>query len=315
VLQRSSSIHLDQLQLHTTTAMEPGDQLDADVSDLRARIATLQAHRANLASVLLSQPHLAARLNSAQPAKRLIDQQSRRNLENVYRACAGVTAYKVQDPDPNAVNKGNILGISIDVAVSGRFVTTYHVLFSFHRRESSNALRIHKHTIPPCIPLQQLANKWLPVNTKDGDDAIDPEQDLVRFGRTLRKELVSWHMRLQAVEHLQKEAGVLSVQSDKSSKRVDSGPMGKVLNAFVSDSESDEEDVSDRMVDIDSDAAARQITVAWSNGRTAVMSVSKDGRVERASCRTRDGVRDVALARKAIGSLGGLVRRLRDEQD
>jgi central kinetochore subunit Mal2/MCM21 len=295
--------------------MESAEQLDADVSDLRARIATLQAHRANSASVLLSQPHLAARLNSAQPAKRIIDQQSRRNLENVYRACAGVTAYKVQDPDPHAVNKGNILGISLDVAVSGRFVTTYHVLFSFHQRESSNTLRIHKHTIPPCIPLQQLANKWLPLNTKDGDEAIDPEQDLVRFGRTLRKELVSWHMRLQAVQHLQKEAGILSVQSDKNPTDVDSDPMGKVLNAFVSDSESDEEDVSDRIVDIDSDAPARQITIAWSNGRTAVMSVSKDGRVERASCRTREGIRDVALARKAIGPLGGLVRRLREEQD
>jgi central kinetochore subunit Mal2/MCM21 len=290
--------------------MESAEQLEADMGDLRARIATLQAHRANLASVLLSQPHLAAHLNSAQPAKRIIDQQSRRNLENVYRACAGVTAYKVQDPDPHAANNGNILGISIDVSVGARFVTTYHVLFAFQQQEGSSTIRIHRHTIPPCIPLQQLANKWLPVNAKDGE-AIDPEQDLVRFGRTLRKELVSWHMRLRAVQQLQKEAGF----SDKNSKDVDSASMGKVLNAFMSDDESDEEDGSDRIVDIDSDTSARQISIAWSNGRTAVVSVTKDGRVERATCRTRDGVRDVPFARRAVGPLSGLVRRLREEHE
>jgi central kinetochore subunit Mal2/MCM21 len=295
--------------------MESAEQLDADVGDLRARIATMQAHRANVASVLLSQPRLAARLNSAQPAKRLIDQQSRRNLENIYRACAGVTAYKVQDPDPHAANNGNILGISIDVSVGGRFITTYHVLFGLQQRESSSTLRIHRHTIPPCIPLQQLANKWLQLNGKDGGNAIDPEQDLLRFGRTLRRELVGWHMRLQVVQRLQKEAGVASLQPDENSKEPDSLSMGKVLNAFVSDDESEEEDGPDRIVSVESDASARQITINWTNGRTGVMSVTKDGRVERATCRTREGARDVVLARKAVGPLAGLVRRVQEERD
>ncbi|KAH7405744.1 Cenp-O kinetochore centromere component-domain-containing protein [Phaeosphaeria sp. MPI-PUGE-AT-0046c] len=297
------------------------DDLDADISDLHARIATLQAHRSNLASVLLSQPHLSARLqtpkqtnSSADLSHSAIEKQLKRNLENVYRACAGVTAYKVKDPDPNAINNGNVLGVSIDVAIGGRFVETYHVLLNWRSKDGARLLKIHKHTIPPCIPLQQLVNKWLPTSGKDAD--VDPEQDLVSFGRLLRKELVSWHMRLNAVEELKKEAG-LKGQRSKAANDSEIETTGKILNAFVSDDESSsdaEEDVEDgpvRILDIECDAAVRQITITWTDRRMAVMNTTKDGRIEKAVCRTRDGTRDVAMGRKAIGTIGGLVRRLK----
>ncbi|EOA85614.1 hypothetical protein ACJQWK_10789 [Exserohilum turcicum] len=299
--------------------MDAADQLDDDIAELHRRIATLKAHRANLSSVLLSQPHLAARLQQgnqrhqpADDAQRIIAQQSRRNLENVYRACAGVTAYKVQDPDPHAVNDGNILGVSIDVSLAERFIDTYHVLLSVEDREGKKLLKVHKHTIPPCIPLQPLAAKWLPGRGKDEEH--DPEQDLVRFGRQLRKELVSWNMRVAAVESLKKEAGL--VDKRRSSEDLATASTGKILNAFVSDDEasseveeSENEDGA-RILDMEADAAVRQITITWSDRRTAVMSITKDGRIEKAVCRTRDGTRDVLLSKKAIGPIGGLVRRL-----
>jgi central kinetochore subunit Mal2/MCM21 len=297
------------------------DDLDSDIGDLHARIATLQAHRSNLASVLLSQPHLSARLqtmkqtnSSGDLAQRAIEKQTKRNFENIHRACAGVTAYKVKDPDPNAINNGNVLGVGIDVAIGGRFIETYHVLLNWRSKDGGRLLRIHKHTIPPCIPLQQLVNKWLPATSKDAE--VDPEQDLVNFGRLLRKELVSWHMRLNAVEELKKEAGL---QNPKSSRAKDSEleTTGKILNAFVSDDESgsdaevDVEDSPVRILDIECDGAARQVTITWSDRRVAVMNITKDGRVEKAVCRARDGGRDAAMSRKAIGPIGGLVRRLK----
>ncbi|KAH7078600.1 Cenp-O kinetochore centromere component-domain-containing protein [Paraphoma chrysanthemicola] len=301
--------------------MMPRSQLDAEIGDLHARIATLHAHRANLASVLLSQPHLGARLQTpkqstptSDAAKRAVELQSKRNLENVYRACAGVTACKVQDPDPNAINNGNILGISIDVAIGGKFIETYHVMLNWKVHDEKKVLRIHKHTIPPCIPLQQLANKWLPQTGKDVD--VDPEQDLVRFGKLLRKELVSWHMRVKSVEELRKEVG-LPRRSTRQQEEIEFEHTGKVLNAFVSDDEASsdmEEPLADddtaQIFDIESDGAARQITITWSDRRTAVLGVTKDGRVEKAVCRARDGSRDQTLSRKAIGPLRGLVRRL-----
>ncbi|KAH6877771.1 Cenp-O kinetochore centromere component-domain-containing protein [Alternaria rosae] len=301
--------------------METSEQLDEDISHLHTRLATLHAHRANLSSVLLSQPHLAARLQStntdnkpANDANDVITRQSKRNLENVYRACAGVTAYKVKDPDPHALNDGNILGVSIDVALRGRFVETYHVLLSVKQKHERRIMKIHKHTIPPCIPLQHLSDKWLPASGKDEEN--DPEQDLVRFGRLLRKELVSWHLRVNAVEELRKDAGL--AQSKEDSENDSFASTGKILNAFVSDDEAssdieqgDADFGSARILDIEVDAAIRQVTVVWSDRRTAVMTITKDGRVERAVCRTRDGVRDAVLSRKAVGPLTGLVRRLR----
>ncbi|KAJ8116529.1 hypothetical protein OPT61_g2064 [Boeremia exigua] len=289
--------------------MESVEQLDADISDLHDRIAILKAHRANLSSVLLAQPHLATRLGNEATSKRVINQQSKRNLENAYRACAGVTAYKVKDPDPHAARNGDILGISIEIPIHGGFVDTYHVLFTI---ESSKRLRVHKHTIPSCIPLQQLANKWLPQGTRDGTGSKDAEQDLVKFGRALRRELVSWHMRLQTVQDLRKEAKLLDVDTGDDEDEFISG--GKVLNAFVSDDSSDaEEDDGNgptRILDIEADAAVRQVTVTWSDGRTALLVVTKDGRVEKAICRTRGGGRDGVLGTKAVGPLSGLLRRL-----
>ncbi|KAF2131983.1 hypothetical protein P153DRAFT_364444 [Dothidotthia symphoricarpi CBS 119687] len=299
--------------------MDTAEQLDSDISDLHTRIATLHAHRANLASVLLSQPHLAARLahgsSSDQLPKRVIEQQSRRNIENIYRACAGVTAYKVKDPDPHAVNNGNVLGVSIDVSISGKFVETYHVLFTFQQSDGAKVLKIHRHTVPTCIPLQQLAHKWIPVGSKDAESIKEPEQDLVRFGRSLRKELVSWHMRTRAVEVLRKEAGLPDAKPSKDNGHASFTSTGNILNAFVSDDDNSdaEEDVtadaSLRITDLESDAAVRQITVTWSDGRTGVMGITKDGRVDKAICRTRGGGRDAALSRKAIGPIRGLVRR------
>jgi len=302
--------------------MATTEDLDADINDLHARIATLHAHRSNLASVLLSQPHLSARLQtpnqkskSSSAAQRAIEQQSKRNLENIYRACAGVTAYKVKDPDPNAINNGNILGVSIDVTIGGKFVETYHVLLNWRERIGNRLLKIHKHTIPPCIPLQHLANKWLPTSWKDSE--IDPEQDLVRFGKLLRKELVSWHMRVKAVEDLKLEAGVSRLKS-RDEDDGEGANTGQILNAFVSDDEAssdlEEDGVEDgpvRILNIENDAAVRELTIIWTDRRVIVMTVTKDGRIEKASCRARDGSRDMSMSTKAIGPIGGLIRRLK----
>lgn len=302
--------------------METTVQVDEeDINQLHTRIALLKAHRANVSSVLLSQPHLAARLQTsnqhdthAETTKRTIAQQQKRNLENIYRACAGVTAYRVKDPDPNAINNGNLLGISVDVSIGAKFVDTYHVLLSVREKDDKKITSIHKHTIPPCIPLQQLARKWIPVSAKD--EEMDPEQDLVHFGRLLRKELVSWHMRVNAVQELRKGAGLDKPRADGEEDLVAASSV-RVLNAFVSDDDAssdveheEEEDGTLRLLDIETDAAVRQMTITLSDKRTVVMSITKDGRVDKAVCRTKDGRRDVILGKAAIGPLRGLVRRL-----
>lgn len=224
-----------------------------------------------------------------------------------------MTAYKVRDPDPHARNDGNILGVSIDVALGAKFIETYHVLLNWRESaEGSRVLRIHKHTIPPCVPLQQLANKWLPQAGKNGHDEV--QQDLVRFGKALRKELVAWHLRVNAVEVLRREAEIAPAKA----REVEHDEGMKVLNAFTSDDEDDmenngvvEPDTPLRIVDIEADTAARQVTIVWSDRRTAVLGLSKEGRVEKAVCRMKDGARDLGTSRKAMGPIAGLLRRLK----
>jgi central kinetochore subunit Mal2/MCM21 len=316
----NSSTHNIQQLPATASAMATIDDLDADISDLQARVSTARAHRANLASVLFSQPHLLARLQSpnqtisAENIQRAFEDQSKRNAKNVYRACAGVTAFKVKDPDPNAINNGDVLGVSVDVAIRGYFIETHDVLLNWRSRDGKRLLRVHKHTIPSCIPLQQLVNKWLPTDEKD--ELSHPEQDLVRFGRLLRNELVAWHTRVKAVVDLRKAARLPSKKEVEEKDDDIEGP-GKVLNAFVSDDErsSDaEHEVAEgpvRIIDIEGDAAVRQITITWSDRRVAVLTLTKDGRIDKAVCRARDGSRDAAMARKAMGPIHGLIRRLK----
>ncbi|KAF9735597.1 hypothetical protein PMIN04_009390 [Paraphaeosphaeria minitans] len=298
------------------------ESLDDDIGHLRDRIATLQAHRANLTSILLSQPHLPTRLEqrpvlherNRRNAAKLVQRQSNRNLENVYRACAGVTAYRVKDPDPCAVDNGNILGVRVDVSVGGRFVETYHVLFNRPNAAHKTTLKIHKHTVPPCIPLHPLANKWLPLTRKSAEEPR--EQDLVKFGRRLRKELASWHLRLEALEKLRKDAQLPGPIAPRDGLHAGSEP-GIVLNAFISDDEdsqeeegSDEQDDAPRISSIDGDAAVREITLIWSNGRVGLFKVTKDGEVDKAAVRTKEGTRDASLSSKALGRIDGLIQRL-----
>ncbi|KAF1964654.1 hypothetical protein BU23DRAFT_561720 [Bimuria novae-zelandiae CBS 107.79] len=302
--------------------MTTAEELDGDINDLHDRITTLKAHRANLASILLSQPHLPMRLEqrpvsnerNRRNAIKLVQKQSKRNLENIHRACASVTAYKVKDPDPYAVDDGNVLGVRIEVSIEGKFVETYHVLFNRPNAVHKTILKIHKHTIPPCIPLQPLAHRWLSTAKKSAEEPT--EQDLIKFGRHLRKELVSWHLRLDALEKMRREAK-LDEQSAPRERSNAEPSVGTVLNAFVSDDEeSEEEDRPDepdgllKITSIEADAAVREVTVTWSSGRVGVFKVTKDGEVDKAVVRERDGSRSDSVGRRAIGRIAGLVNRL-----
>jgi central kinetochore subunit Mal2/MCM21 len=294
------------------------DELDSEIGNIRTRIASLHAQRASLASVLLSTPHLSTRLQQrpATNASKIVKKQTNHNQENIYRACAGITAYKVRDPDPNAVDNGNILGVRVEVFVESKFVETYHVLLSRPSTRHKSMLRVHHHTVPACIPIKQLANKHLPQSQRDASKTT--EQDLIKFGRALRKELVAWHLRTAAVEKMRREAGI-GAQGKRRRAMAQEPTYGKVLNAFVSEDEEDEEEEEDedlqrrerhvRIIDIESDLAVRQVSVAWSNGRTAAMEVAKDGQITSCVVKTVDGSRLPDLGRKATGRIEGVLER------
>lgn len=108
----------------------------------------------------------------------------------------------MRDPDPHAVDGGEVLGLRFDVfsVLDREFVRPYYVLLNAVGRtqEGEKRLRVHKHTIPVFVSLRELEAKHLPVSGE--------EQDLVKLARELRRELVSFHRRREAVERLKREA-------------------------------------------------------------------------------------------------------------
>ncbi|KAF2010725.1 hypothetical protein BU24DRAFT_426935 [Aaosphaeria arxii CBS 175.79] len=306
------------------------EKKEAYLQNLRDMVAAAEKERDNLAAILLSTPHLSTRLQKGpvanehlrETAMNLLKRQSKRNVENIYRTCAGVTAYKVRDPDPNAVDNGNILGVRIEVFLEGKFVDKYHVLFNRPNPRHKSMLRVHHHTIPPCIPLQALAAKWMPQSQRDSSSRTG--QDLVRFGRKLRKELTLWHIRKAAVDKLRVAAGLPSSTEQTKSSATEQSTYGKVLNAFTSDDETDPEDHDDddddvvsnersrvvNITDIGADLAAQEIFITWSNNQIGAVVLNKDGQVKEGAFRSSDGVRLKEMERKAVGSLEGLLQRL-----
>jgi central kinetochore subunit Mal2/MCM21 len=107
----------------------------------------------------------------------------------------------VRDPDPHAIDGGEVLGLRFDVfsILECGFVRPYYVLLNAIEPTpgGEKKLRVHKHTIPVFVPLKELEARYLPVS--------DGEQDLVRLAREVRRGLVSFHKRRDAVERVKVE--------------------------------------------------------------------------------------------------------------
>ena len=153
--------------------------------------------------------------------------------------------FRIRDPDPHAVDARRILALRIEALSRGRFFRTYHVLFN--RPYSSGNLRVHRHTLPAHMPLSGLAARWLPQHGK---------QDVIRFARAVRREIVAYHNRLGVVADAKRHAETAHEQSDDT----DIVPIVDVRTA---------------------DAEAKQVHVEWADGRTGRVELGEDGVVGR----------------------------------
>jgi central kinetochore subunit Mal2/MCM21 len=191
------------------------------------------------------------------------------------------------------VDSGNVLGIRIDVSNNGKFIRPYYVMLN-KPFPGSELLRVHRHTVPSCIPLGILAEKYLPT----GKDATPirnskvpgaKKQDLRKFVRALRKEVVGYHNRLSAIKSLRKEFRL----DEKESKK------GKGREKVISDISA-------------ADAEAKQVRIEWVDGKIGRCVVDEGGRVVKCVVvgeEGRDGETERAVLR---GGVGGIGERLRE---
>jgi central kinetochore subunit Mal2/MCM21 len=190
------------------------------------------------------------------------------------------------------VDDGKVLGLRIDVASTGTFIRPYYVMFN-KPIPSSDLLRVHRHTIPPSVPLSSLVDRYL-SNGKGsvGIGSKEPgatKQDLRRFARALRKEVVGYHNRISVIKGLRKEFKL----DEKVSRK------GKGRERVIADISA-------------ADAEAKQVRIEWVDGRIGRCVVGEGGEVKKCVVIGEEG-RDFETERSVSrGGMEGIGERLRE---
>lgn len=178
------------------------------------------------------------------------------------------------------------------------------------RGEKGKRLRVHRHTVPAFIALSKLEGVYLPFPESAREEHLDEgtsdaengepmkvskarKQDLRGFVRELRRELVSWHLRSDAVDLLREKLG-LGDEHDTSSPSEKESRTGIVSLAPTA-------------------IETRYVRLEWEDGRVGRFKLSNTGLVERAVV-IGDKGRDQRTEEAMTGGGGrveGLLERLR----
>jgi central kinetochore subunit Mal2/MCM21 len=197
------------------------------------------------------------------------------NAQSLYRACAGVTTFRVRDPDPKAVDGGAVLGLRIEVVTRARFQKPFYILLNRPWENRKESWKVHRHTVPAAIPINGIAARHLPApprrtHNDNGADHLEGEaptgrsQDLNKFVRTLRRELVRYHNRMAGIADLRRAAGLDAAGEDKvSAERRGDADAGQGSITDISPA----------------DPAAMQIKIDWKDGRSGRLVLDEYGRV------------------------------------
>ncbi|PTB70339.1 hypothetical protein BBK36DRAFT_1173933 [Trichoderma citrinoviride] len=192
-------------------------------------------------------------------------QQEAYNQQCLYRIAASVTAFKVRDPDPAAVDDGHVLGLRFEIMTRGQFLQPYYVMLNRPYPGNPKFLRVHRHTVPPAIPLPGLAARHLPAPKQQLEDEGDasssspPKQDLERFVKSLRREIMRYHNRLGVSADLRRSLGAHSSHSLMAADG--SLPPNTIVDVSIADTE------------------AKQIRLTWADERNGRLVMDDDGRV------------------------------------
>lgn len=209
----------------------------------------------------------------------------------VYRVAAPVTAFKVRDPDPNAVDGGHVLGLRFEVMLRGQFLRPYYVMLN-RPFPGAKHLRVHRHTVPPAVPLAGLAARHLPAPASGGHgDGPPAHQDLDRFARALRREIARYHNRLGVAADLRRRLGLHEAASPSSSLSADS-----IVEVGIADIQ------------------AKQIKLTWADERSGRLTMDDDGNVQKLVIFGNEG-RDWETAKELFGThhrIEDIVQRLQE---
>ncbi|KAL3453706.1 Cenp-O kinetochore centromere component-domain-containing protein [Aspergillus insuetus] len=321
------------------TQVEEG--LDSEISSIRREIRKLQRRRRFLSSSILSSASLQKRLSRPNQAPVLSLSNLNEDISpivrvagshaqsNHHRIAFSTTTFPFKDPLPILNNETdsstNLLGARIDICVrNGRFTKPYYLLLQKLRTDGYNhgnvRVKVHRHTIPAFIPVDRLERVFLPetlskVGAGDGDGTEEAQppikekrtqkQDLRGFIREVRRQLVAWHMRLDAVHYLRDQIGVIRRGVDAYPDEEEDGPWERDI-PIDTDIDSGVGEIRLKrnefgIVMLSPTALeASYIRVEFEDGRVGRFKISNSGLVERAVV-IGDKGRDKALEAALTG--------------
>ncbi|OAP57493.1 hypothetical protein AYL99_08231 [Fonsecaea erecta] len=205
-----------------STDVVMGDSPDDEIARVRAEIEKLTQQRKVLTSSLLASTKAQSRLSDA-PSKHdsplQLENLQLHSQTNAHRLAFGVTSFPFHDPSPDLRSKNPLLGIRIDVCNRKGIFDSPYYMFCIRARDSGDELRIHRHTIPALVPLEQYEKQYLPTSSLDiegyggsDDSGLDvnergraTKQDLHGLVSRVRYDLVCWRLRQEATEWLREE--------------------------------------------------------------------------------------------------------------
>jgi central kinetochore subunit Mal2/MCM21 len=252
----------------------------------------LTQRRRLVSSTLLSSSKIQKQVDTASASDTIdpstapiISESQLDNQENIHRLTFSVTSFPYTDPSPETSNVP-LLGIRIDICSrTGRFDAPYYLHLKWKQLNDTanelDELSIYRHTIPSHIPLRNYEAQYLPQRDEGYGSEVSSEivngnrQDLHALVRKVRKDLVSWTLRREAIEMLAEELGLVS----ESTKEPDSDENDD-YTSFVAPLNAPNESIF-RSVAATA-VEARFVRVVWANGWVARVKISDKGLVERA---------------------------------
>ncbi|KAB8236973.1 uncharacterized protein BDW43DRAFT_307986 [Aspergillus alliaceus] len=276
------------------------DELDSEIASIRAEIRNLQRKRRFLATSLLSSDTFQKRLKEYQASKPassldpdvspLVNTAGKHAETNNHRVAFSATTFPFKDPSPYSENP-NLLGVRIDICSrNGRFTKPYYVLLKRVRGEGKR-LQVHQHTIPAFISVEKLEQAFLPLPSareeEEAEATLKPwkrsasKQDLTRFVHELRRQLATWHLRMDAVNFLRERLGVQRRTAEPYNDNDD----GVWTRDILSDTQEEVRLEANELGIVSISPTALDTTyvrVEWQNGRVGRFKISNTGFVERA---------------------------------
>ncbi|OOF90867.1 hypothetical protein ASPCADRAFT_400583 [Aspergillus carbonarius ITEM 5010] len=296
--------------------------LDAEISSIRAEIRTLQHRRRILTSSILSSRPLQrlSKTYSIPPPPNqshshrqpewsdispLIQSSATHAETNHHRIAFSTTTFPFTDPSPNA-EITNLLGVRIDICGrEGRYTKPYYVLLRRVQGEKKE-VKVHRHTVPSVVDMGRVERVYLPVETRtegegegdEGEEQLKPwkrksrKQDLKGFVREVRRQLVVWHLRCDAVRYLREQLGVVRRGVDDDDDDDDDAMYEDDERAWErdilggGDSAREETRIAKNKLGIVSlgptALEAVYVRMEWEDGRVGRFKISSTGMVERA---------------------------------